>query len=76
MANKWNKIEGNLAGSFYIDENCINCGLCASICPDVYASKPSLAVHIVQKQPTSEKEIELATEAQECCPADAIGNDG
>ena len=51
-------------------ETCIGCGLCPSICPDVFQMKGDVAEAIPGDIP---KELQdSAREAAESCPVDAI----
>ncbi|MCF6466466.1 ferredoxin [Clostridium sp. Cult2] len=50
---------------------CIGCGLCANICPEVFSmDDDGLAVAIDQE--IDDSLIDLAKEAEESCPVDAI----
>ena len=52
-------------------EICIGCGLCPSICPEVFSmDDDDLAVAIDEE--IDDSLIELAKEAEESCPTDAI----
>ncbi len=52
-------------------ETCIGCGLCPSICPEVFSmDDDGLAVAIDEEIDNSL--IDLTKEAEESCPTDAI----
>lgn len=52
-------------------DTCIGCGLCPSICPDVFSmDSDGLAVAISDDVPESSQDEAL--EAQSSCPVDAI----
>jgi len=56
----------------YVDrEKCISCGVCESLCPDVFElDEESISVVIVDEIP---KDSESCTiDAQEQCPTEAI----
>ena len=55
-----------------VDKNtCIGCGLCPSICPEVFSmDDDGLAVAIDEEIDNSL--IDLTKEAEESCPTDAI----
>lgn len=36
MADKSKKVSDNVPGKYYVDENCIGCGLCTSTAPSVF----------------------------------------
>lgn len=76
MASKENKIEKNVDGGFYVDDQCIDCDLCRSTAPDNFTTEDDLGFSYVYKQPESDDERELCVEAMENCPVEAIGNDG
>jgi ferredoxin len=76
VAAKENKVEGNVPGKFYVDDQCINCDLCREICPDCFGRNEESGSSIVVKQPETQKEIALCEEAMNSCPVGAIGNDG
>lgn len=55
---------------YYVNENCIECGLCESVCPDVFSlSDEGVAVAI------SEDALESAAEAMNDCPVGAISTE-
>lgn len=76
MANKADKWEVNVPGKFYTDQQCIDCDLCRETAPAFFTRNDEGGYSFVQKQPTTEEEIALCTEAMEGCPVEAIGNDG
>ena len=56
---------------FYVNEDCIGCGLCASTCSEVYSMKDdNVAVAISTEIDASL--VSSATEAMENCPVSAI----
>jgi len=59
LTDKW---PGNIAGKYYVDQQCIDCD--------------EGGYSIVYKQPTTDKEVQECEEAREGCPVEAIGNDG
>ena len=76
MADVGSKFEDNTPGEFYVDEECIDCDLCREIAPTMYHRNDDGGYSFVAKQPEGEKEEELAKEAMEGCPVEAIGDDG
>ena len=56
---------------FAVNENCIACGLCVSICPEVFALNDE-GVSQAKQQPKSKDEEERAEKALEDGPVDAI----
>lgn len=76
MAVKENKVAENVRGKFYVDDQCIACGLCREIAPEFFGDLSDSNNSFVKKQPTSDKEVDLCVEALESCPVSAIGDDG
>ena len=76
MADVDSKYEDNAPGKFYVDEECIDCDLCREIAPTMYHRNDDGGYSFVAKQPENEKEEELAKEAMEGCPVEAIGDNG
>lgn len=76
MADKNDMWPENVAGKFYVDEQCIDCDLCRETAPDFFARSEDGGYSYVYKQPTTDEEIEQCMEALEGCPVEAIGEDG
>ena len=76
MAAFENKYADNIAGKFYVDDQCIDCDLCRETAPDNFTRNEDGGYSYVFKQPTSPEEETLCKEAQEGCPVEAIGHDG
>lgn len=74
MANINDKNVNNVAGSYYVDNNCIGCGQCCDIAPEYFAEQDG--VMYVKKQPTDAEGISACNEAVQACPVEAIGSDG
>lgn len=74
MANVNDKNANNVAGSYYVDNNCIGCGQCCDIASDHFAEQDGLMY--VKKQPVDADEISACNEAVQSCPVEAIGSDG
>lgn len=74
MADKTNLAPDNVAGKYYVDQNCIACGQCVSTAPENFAEGSSGMMH-VKKQPANETEQAQCKEAMGNCPVEAIGND-
>lgn len=75
MADKEAKREDNVPGRYYVDEECTGCGVCAETAPENFKLDDE-GLAFVGKQPANDEEEEACQEAKECCPADAIGDDG
>ena len=57
--------------AYRVNENCIGCGMCVSICPDVFTLGTDGYAHAAA-QPGDESTRELADQAAENCPTSAI----
>ena len=56
---------------YVVNENCIACGLCTNLCPEVFSlGDEGLAVAIEEDIP--ESAAETAAEAMDSCPVSAI----
>lgn len=59
---------------FKVNENCIGCGACTAVCPDVFElNDEGLAENIIGDVPA--ELADSAKEAMESCPVEAITND-
>ena len=55
---------------YFVNDNCIGCGLCESICPEVFSIQGDVAVAIEGDVPATA--LATAAEAKEGCPVGAI----
>lgn len=55
-----------------VTKDCIGCGACAAIGPDIFELDMSKMKSKVKKQPEKPEEERLAEQAAEACPVDAI----
>lgn len=76
MPDSTRKFYNNITGKYYVDEECIDCSLCSEIAPDNFTVDMEEGHDYVYKQPTTAQEEEQCIEAMECCPVEAIGNNG
>ena len=76
MADKEDKYPDNVSGTYYVDEQCIDCDLCRQVAPDNFTRNEDEGYSFVYKQPSTPEESELCEEALEGCPVEAIGDDG
>jgi len=75
MADKNNKVQDNVEGAWYVDEECIACGACVSEAPNNFEMNDDDMAY-VKKQPEGDDELKACENAKEECPVEAIGNDG
>lgn len=76
MADKANRYPVNVAGKYYVDNQCIDCDLCRETAPDNFKRNEDGGYSYVFKQPVSPEEEARCKEAKEGCPVEAIGDDG
>ena len=76
MAAFANKHKENVAGKFYVDDQCIDCDLCRETAPSNFTRQDDAGYSFVYKQPGTPEEIAACEEAMQGCPVEAIGNDG
>jgi ferredoxin len=76
MANKHHQTPGNVPGPYYVDDTCVDCGMCPSIAPGSFRRNDEHGVSITYRQPVSAEELALAEDARTSCPSESIGNDG
>ena len=70
------KVSSNTAGTYYVDESCIDCDMCRSTAPHLFTREDSTGFSYVHRQPVTTAEIAMAEDARLNCPTDSIGNDG
>ena len=76
MADKKDRLPQNAPGPWYVDSTCIDCDVCREIAPTVFRRDDDNGSSIVFHQPETADEGQLAIEAREGCPVEAIGDDG
>ena len=76
MADVANKYPENIAGKYYVDNQCIDCDLCRETAPDNFKRNDDGGYSFVYKQPESPEEEARCKEAKEGCPVEAIGDNG
>ena len=76
MANKNEKVHGNVTGTYYVDNSCISCGMCEETAPKNFKVDDNGDFALVFKQPQNEEEQHACEEAKNTCPTEAIGDDG
>lgn len=76
MADKEAKQAENIAGKFYVDDQCIDCDVCRETAPKNFKRQEDNGYSYVYKQPENPDEETQCKEAMESCPVEAIGDDG
>src|SRR5262245_60455326 len=71
MADLRKKLDGNVAGEFFVDSSCIDCDLCRQIAPGVFREAGDASV--VYHQPATSAESLRAEMALVTCPTASIG---
>ncbi|MCA8916376.1 MAG: ferredoxin [Planctomycetes bacterium] len=66
----------NVPGRFYVDTNCIDCGLCPNVAPNHFAENDAGTHTFVYAQPRTPGEEAECEEAAATCPTQSIRNDG
>ncbi|MDO5026945.1 MAG: ferredoxin [Tissierellia bacterium] len=56
---------------YYVNEDCIGCGLCQASCPEVFSMTDD-GVAVAIDDHVDEEYLESAAEAMENCPVSAI----
>ncbi len=56
---------------FYVNNNCIGCGLCAGVCPEVFEMTDAGVAQAIDEDVPAEQESE-AQDAMSGCPVAAI----
>ena len=73
MADKANKWPENVAGRYFVDDQCIDCDACRSEAPENFTRNDEEGHSYVYKQPSTPDEEEKCRLAKEACPVEAIG---
>jgi ferredoxin len=76
MADKSNKLAENVAGTFYVDDQCIDCDACRETAPRFFRRNDDKGYSYVFHQPSTPEEVAQCQEALQGCPVEAIGEDG
>lgn len=76
MAELENKYSDNVEGSYYVDDQCIDCDLCRETAPNNFTRQEDEGYSYVYKQPDNDEEKAECEEAMEGCPVEAIGDNG
>lgn len=69
--NEFLAMKGAMIMKYYVNENCIGCGLCNGICPEVFTMTDKGTAEVAMQEIPAELEVS-AQEAMDSCPAQAI----
>jgi len=75
MADRNRKLPENVPGPYYVDDSCIDCGLCRRTAPRFFNRNDEKGYTIVTRQPVTSEEVAEAEQARQGCPNETIGND-
>lgn len=75
MASRDEQHPENVPGTYYVDEQCIDCDLCREEAPNNFTRQEEEGYSYVFKQPENDEEMAECQTAMENCPVEAIGND-
>lgn len=76
MATKENKVQENVEGKYYVDDQCIACDACIQEAQKNFRMLDEQGYAIVFKQPENDQEEQDCQNAFNACPVSAIGVDG
>jgi ferredoxin len=66
----------NVPGRFYVNQQCLDCDLCAETAPGHFTRNDAQGYFYVSRQPATKEEEALLWLAVEGCPCEAIHGDG
>jgi len=73
MAERENQVPENVPGIFFVDNQCIHCGICVDTAPQNFKFDDEDTHAFVYKQPVDDNEYKNCMAALEACPVNAIG---
>ena len=76
MADRLERLSENTPGKFYVDRQCIDCDVCRVTAPGNFQRDEAKGYSYVSRQPQTPEEEAQCEEAMDCCPVEAIGQDG
>jgi ferredoxin len=76
VADPSQKLVDNVSGKYYVDTQCIDCDVCRVTAPGNFQRNEQKGYSYVFRQPDDAEEEAQCQEAMDCCPVEAIGNDG
>ena len=76
MADPKNRYAETPAGKWYVDSQCIDCDVCRVTAPANFRREEDKGFSFVFQQPRTPEEEAQCQEAKDCCPVEAIGDNG
>lgn len=76
MADRTDKVPGNVPGRYYVDRSCVPCNLCLDEAPALMKASDDGDFAMFVRQPETPADEAQARAALEICPSEAIGDDG
>ncbi len=76
MANKGAKVPENVSGKYYVDDQCIACGVCEGSAPENFKMNDDGSHAFCFKQPANDGEEAACKDGMGSCPTNSIGDDG
>ena len=76
MAEIEAKYKDNVAGKYFVVDECIDCDACREQAPNNFKRNEEEGYSYVYKQPTTDLELKECAEALDGCPVEAIGDFG
>ncbi|MFW6309205.1 MAG: ferredoxin [bacterium] len=76
MASVEDRYSENVDGPYYVDQQCIACGVCPDEAPGNFTMSDDEGHAYVYEQPEDDEQEKACQSALESCPVDAIGSDG
>ena len=72
MAEQPTKLPNNVPGEYYVSEECDGCAYCGMVAPEAFEFDKPTNTYYVSRQPETQDEAQLVSDAMEDCPVDAI----
>ncbi len=66
------KLPSNVPGEYFVSEECDGCAYCGMVAPETFDFDKPTNTYFVCRQPETQDEFELVSEAMEDCPVGAI----
>jgi glyoxylase-like metal-dependent hydrolase (beta-lactamase superfamily II)/ferredoxin len=74
MASLSARLAGNAPGSYFVDDSCIDCGMCRWLAPETFTRDEGVGLSVVHRQPEGEPQQLRAAMALVSCPTSSIGS--